>query len=738
MLQKKVLASLFAVCLGIGLFHCGKPVGKYENIPEVRLVAALDSAELMFISPVGEKIIKRVLNDILTETNLTLRIRGLRIASTVLLSNNDVSSLAQLDSAVSFVMLAESLARADGDSVEWALCTIQVFRYKSLKHEWYFGGNEKIGSKEKLRQALKVLERHKLTDALSVGYRTLSHGITIDDEGMAESLRYDLLALHCNDSSKYPVLRARSCADLSNKYLYLGQKKMAESFCLRAIEIFKYYDTLHHSVSLTQLANIVNDDVKTPYYYRLAAQVAKACKATTWEADVYFQLAQRFQNSGAYDSALYYLRKSIRTVPDNLIDYAQVIAGRESVLALSYLRLGQSEKAKQLVAVRERLLKKNWNTEDRRQAELYGLAEMYETLGDYEKLTHALTEVTVLADSLYSKERLVAIGKAQGRFELELKDKQLEVLQMSEELHATAAERQIWVRFLLISVAVLTTFGLLLVHVLLTRQNKLNKSLQAQNKTIEEQKNEIEKSLRELEQAQAHILNSEKMVMLGQFTAGVAHELNNPLNFISGGVSVLEEAVEDAGTDVDEEDIRILHKIRDGVDRAMEIVSSLRVFINPRSEIGFDSHSSLEQCVNASLLVLQSKMRATNVRVVADFPDYIVVGHSGQVCQIFINLIDNAIHAVKDLSSERKTIEIQARKAGSQVLIDFKDQGSGIPESIQRNLFRAFFTTKPSGQGIGLGLFICNTILQGIGGAITFASEPDRGTTFTVQMARPR
>ncbi|HNG41264.1 MAG TPA: ATP-binding protein [Cyclobacteriaceae bacterium] len=469
----------------------------------------------------------------------------------------------------------------------------------------------------------------------------------------------------------------------------------------------------------------------------MAAAVAKSCKATVWESEVYFELALHFQAVSMFDSALFFLRKSTETAPKNLGNYQKVIDSREASMAVSYLQLGQRAKALKLTAIREEKLNNEWLSGDSQMIELGDLITSYRMLGDLKKLVAAQRKLVLLNESVNSRERMISTGKVQGRLQLELKDKQLKVLEMSNELHAAAAKHELWLRFLLIGIVLVTVAGFVVVRILLTRQKKLNLFLTTQNEMIDQQKNDIEKSLQQLQRTQAHVLNSEKMAMLGQFTAGVAHELNNPLNFVSGGLSVLEETIEEAGTEFEKER-DTLSAIRGGIDRAMAIVNSLRVFSNPRSGIGYDSYSDIAECMKASLLVMQSRITANEINVVSDLSEQLVVGHSGQLCQIFINIIDNAIHAVKDMPKERKRIHIRSRKHGPNVLIDFQDCGAGIPESVHANLFRPFFTTKPAGQGIGLGLFICNTILKTIDGAIAFESRADVGTTFSVQLARPK
>lgn len=407
-------------------------------------------------------------------------------------------------------------------------------------------------------------------------------------------------------------------------------------------------------------------------------------------------------------------------------------------MAESFASTGQVERAKRLALHLEDTLKVNPNiNEVEANTVLNELIRVYGILGDFEKLSDMQQRLMILQDSMYSKERFLEVGKIENRYAIELKEKQVQSLQIANKLRAVEAERESKVRLLLIAIVIISVIGFAIVRALLKRQNKLSKYLIGQNSTIEEQKVSLENALGDLQRTQAHIFNSEKMAMLGQFTAGVAHELNNPLNFVSGGVSVLEEAADAAREGVFKTEQQLLRNIRHGVDQAIGIVKSLRVFSNPRSEIGFDAHANVAECVSASLLVLQSKIQNNNVKVVCDISDFTVVGHSGQLCQVFINLIDNAIYAVKDISKERRVIEILARTTNSKILIDFKDHGTGIDDYVKPNVFRPFFTTKPTGQGIGLGLFICNTILSGIEGTITFTSGHGQ-TIFTVELARPK
>ncbi len=694
---------------------------------------SLDSAERMFLSPKSEKIVKRIFNQVLSERNVKIKIRGLRIFSTVMLTA-DWPTPNEIDSAASYVKQAEQLALSIGDSTEWALCTIQLFRYRDMQRVWGFESS-KVEPMRDLHLALKILEERNQTDWLSYGYRVLARAIIINQGEGIDVLNYELTALRYNDSAKYPIVRARILLDMAIDYDgYFKANKSAENFYLRALGILSHTDdTLDYVKTLYNIANCVSHDtVRSISYLKQAIKLSGNGLTPVSKAEVCFQLADKFQSMGKYDSALAYHDWGIRLISS---DFNDNIAYQHAVMARSYIHIGQREKAVYWMALYDQLDEQKNQDQYELMYQLRQLADAYDALGYFKQLIKIQSRIFSLGDSIYSSENLSRLGRIENRYTLELKNKEVKILQMSNELQIIAAAKQVWVRILLISVVVLTTFGLLLVNVLRAKQIRLNKSLQVQNSTIEEQKSKIEKSLRDLTQTQARILNSEKMLMLGQLTTGVAHELNNPLNFISGGISVFEEAAEEIG--LPRKEFQILHDIRVGIDQAMHIVGSLRVFFDPESAPGFFAHANIAECMTASLLVLQSKIRHHKIRIESNVPAFVVVGHSSQLCQVFINLLDNAIHAVKGLPEERKIIEILARRDSSRVLIDFKDHGYGIPETVRAKLFQPFYTSNPVGHRKGLGLFTSETILRKLNGSISFVSHAQEGTMFIVQLNVP-
>jgi two-component system, NtrC family, sensor kinase len=266
---------------------------------------------------------------------------------------------------------------------------------------------------------------------------------------------------------------------------------------------------------------------------------------------------------------------------------------------------------------------------------------------------------------------------------------------------------------------------------------------------------ELERSLEELRATRAQLVQTEKLSSLGQLVAGIAHEINNPINFIYGNLDFLEEYVrsfkrlieaarvakldeadrrriEELRAEVEYDYIdkdceRLLGSIRSGAERASRIVRDLRTFIHGgRSQM---DPVQLTQCVETtlSLITHETKDRITIDRDYGpDLP--LVLGNEGQLSQVFMNLLINAVQAINGPGTV--TVRLRAQDAG--VLAEVHDTGCGISEEDQLKVFDPFFTTKAVGEGTGLGLSISYSIIDGHGGKISVQSKPGAGATFRV------
>ena len=250
-------------------------------------------------------------------------------------------------------------------------------------------------------------------------------------------------------------------------------------------------------------------------------------------------------------------------------------------------------------------------------------------------------------------------------------------------------------------------------------------------------KNQIlETTLEQLKETEAQLAQSEKLASLGRMSAGIIHEINNPLNFTKTGLYTLREMAEPMGREEKIEFLEVVQDMEDGINRVTNIVSDLRTFTQPNIT-QFEAVPVLG-VVNSSLRFLANEWR-DRVKVEKDIPeDQIVWANSHQVTQILVNLLQNALDALKrNTSSEvEPTIRISSFDENGESLIVIWDNGEGIPAENLYKIFDPFFTTKDVGEGMGLGLSICYRIMKQHGGRIEVHSEPGKYSEFILRFRR--
>lgn len=284
------------------------------------------------------------------------------------------------------------------------------------------------------------------------------------------------------------------------------------------------------------------------------------------------------------------------------------------------------------------------------------------------------------------------------------------------------------------------------------------------------QKEEITQTLKELQHTQSQLIQSEKMAGLGQLVAGIAHEINNPISFIYGNITYVNEHTENlfkllrlyqkqypktteeikkqvAALDLDfiSDDLpKILTSMQMGADRISQLVLSLRSF-SRLDETGMKA-VDLHEGIDSTLLILQHRLQPqTNsfaIEIVKQYGELLpVVCYAAQMNQVFMNILNNAIDALENSATSGKIIDnpkILIRTElieENSILICIADNGCGIPEIMRSRIFEPFFTTKQPGQGTGLGLSISyQIIVEKHGGNIKCVSEPGNGCEFWIEI----
>ncbi len=249
-----------------------------------------------------------------------------------------------------------------------------------------------------------------------------------------------------------------------------------------------------------------------------------------------------------------------------------------------------------------------------------------------------------------------------------------------------------------------------------------NEELIVANDELINHREELEATLHKLQKTQKQLIQSEKMASLGVLAAGIAHELNNPLNFIKGGTTALTYFLEE-NIEQTPDIAKLVEVINEGVSRATLIVSGLNHYSrkNDQDLEESDIHKVIENCL--MILHNMTNERISIEKIYTDQP-FIMKCNEGKIHQALLNVLVNAVQAIED----KGTITIQTQQTEQSLHISITDTGIGISHNNIPKILDPFFTTKEPGKGTGLGLFITHSIIEEHEGKMEFESEPGKGT----------
>lgn len=240
---------------------------------------------------------------------------------------------------------------------------------------------------------------------------------------------------------------------------------------------------------------------------------------------------------------------------------------------------------------------------------------------------------------------------------------------------------------------------------------------------------EVKRKTDQLKDAQSRLIESEKMASVGLLTAGIAHEINNPLNFISGSSVALEQLLQEHAPEHTERFDPLLNGLKTGVERVDKIVKGLNRFSHQSTgkKEKCDVHLILDNC----LVMLQNELR-DRIEVVKNYTDAscVLYGFEGELHQVFLNIFVNGVQAIEG----KGTVTITTGISEGTIKIAIEDTGTGIAQEDLIKVTSPFYTTKPPGSGTGLGMSIGYRIVQDHNGSIHYDSEVGKGTKATVTL----
>ncbi len=375
------------------------------------------------------------------------------------------------------------------------------------------------------------------------------------------------------------------------------------------------------------------------------------------------------------------------------------------------------------------------------------LAEIYDALDMQNQAYKHLKIYTDLLKESKGADVATLVIRAEVRSVLDKKEKEIDLLEQEQYVKEQENKAQrLWI--MSIGGALLSA---LLVSFILYRNNK---NRQKANRILQNQKERIQETLTELKLTQSQLVQSEKMASLGELTAGIAHEIQNPLNFVNNFAEVSNELIDEMNEELNKGDLKEvetisavlkqnLDKINHHGKRADTIVKGM--LQHSRSSDGkkepTDINALADEYLRLAYHGIRAKDKSFNATLKTDFDDSIgKVNIAAQdIGRVILNLITNAFYAVDEKKKSgaenyEPTVTVSSKKEAGKIEIQVADNGNGIPQNILDKIFQPFFTTKPTGQGTGLGLSLSYDIVKAHGGELKVETKEGKGTIFSINL----
>ncbi|MEP7318882.1 MAG: tetratricopeptide repeat protein [Panacibacter sp.] len=382
-----------------------------------------------------------------------------------------------------------------------------------------------------------------------------------------------------------------------------------------------------------------------------------------------------------------------------------------------------------------------------------GMANAYVKIADYSNAFKYQALLTSIKDTLYNAETDKKLAFLQFNFEIQKKQAEIDLLTNDKALRELDLKRQTTVKNFLIAVLLLVT---IIVFILLKSYRTKAKT----NKILDHQKGELEQALNELKTTQSQLIQAEKMASLGVLTAGVSHEIQNPLNFINNFSEVSTELANELKEELNNSSLPQNEKIN--------LESIINDLVMNQKKI--NSHGKRADAIVKGMMkhsrTNTGQKELTNINTLAD--EYLRLSYHGllskdttlnaviintafdktlekinvvpqDIANVLLNLFNNAFYAVTEknklrIEGYKPSVFVSSKKIAGKLEISVKDNGTGIPKHAINKIFQPFFTTKPTGEGTGLGLSLSYDIIKVHGGEIKVETKENEGTEFIIQL----
>ncbi len=465
---------------------------------------------------------------------------------------------------------------------------------------------------------------------------------------------------------------------------------------------------------------IINHLDSAEKYLNLAHQYSEILGNQSLNSTIYRNLGRLHQFSGRLDSAMYFYKLGIGVAIQN--DDFRNASYNQTLTASLFMKLGQPDSSIfygiRALEIADGKFQKRVLESSTILAEAFKAKYQFEKAYEYKEIAEKARENIYSAGNIQNLQNLMAKEEERQR-ELEIAQAAFENKIKTEALSGGF-------------------IALLVVAFLLYRNNRIQKK----------SKRTIEIAYKRLQNTQTQLIHSEKMASLGELTAGIAHEIQNPLNFVNNFSEINNDLLDDLKTAIaenDQEEIEAIYKdlkeneskVAHHGKRAETIVKSM--LQHSRTGSGEKELTDINALADEYLRLAYHGLRAKDQSFNADFktefdPDLPKIEVVPQdIGRVFLNLINNAFQAVAEVDNPQ--VKLETKKLQNSITISVADNGPGIPDDIKDKIFQPFFTTKPTGEGTGLGLSMSYDIVtKGHGGELKVESKKGDGSIFTIQL----
>ncbi len=513
-----------------------------------------------------------------------------------------------------------------------------------------------------------------------------------------------------------------------------------QALTLARAENYMYTECYACAASI-ELFTVVGDHDQSEMMYRDAIRSCREIGNRYFESLAIFNHAQMELDQGNFISALKEFQDALAI---------QIEVGDNKKQNTTYNRIGISlMKANELAQASSNFRKardmalNNGFIDDLSMSYFY-LSKIDSIDGNFRNAYNNFQYHKSLSDSIQRLKQFNELSEIRIRYETRQKENENVLLRQERELQSAIIDRQnlnkkFYSLAILMAVIVIISLGMLflqvkksnkkLIHLNAEIRNREEK-LEIANEEKESKNKELQQTLNELQTTQKQLIDAEKLASFGVLSAGISHEINNPLNFIKLGVENLQKKLPKLDPSNENNHTKeVFNIINEGIDRASSIVKSLTQLSaeDRRNYKEIDIHTIVGKAVTTV-----SSQRKSGVKLVKNFDTQhlVIYGDETKLTQAMVNVLLNAEHAIPN----KGIIDITTKLQGDKVLVGIQDTGQGIDRADMDRIADPFFTTKEPGEGIGLGLSIVYRIVQEHGGEIDITSKKGEGTTVNISL----